>query len=97
MSDHAFLFSLRLPGTGQFAALVTDLASNVLHDLGFTPAAIAEISGELQAGLPPGKVGGAEPAEIPEINVQFEARDGQIEIVVWQAGRRIIRVSRRLP
>lgn len=97
MSDHAFLFSLRLPGTGRFAAMLIDLTSNLLHHLGFTPVAIAEISGELQAGLPPGKVGGAGPAEIPEITVQFEARDGEIEIVVWRAGRRIIRVSRRLP
>ena len=93
MSDHVFLFSLRLPGTGRFDAMVTDLASNVLHHLGFTPAAIAELGGELQAGLPPGKVGGA---GLPG-SVQFQARDGEIEIVVSQDGRRIIRVSRRLP
>jgi len=95
--DHVFLFSLRLPGTGRFDAMLTDLTSNVLRHLGFTPAAIAEIGGELLAGLPPGKVGGPELPEIPEINVQYQARDGEIEIVVSRDGRRIIRVSRRLP
>ena len=90
MSDSDFLFSMRLPGTSRHGAMVAELTSNVLHHLGFTPAAAAELSGELQAALTSAAPG-------PDVDIQFEARGGAIEMRASQHGRRIIRLSRPLP
>jgi hypothetical protein len=91
VSDNPFLFSMRLAGTGEFDVMVADLASNVLTHLGFAPAAIDELTGELRAGLPAGTADGA------ELYVQFQVRDDEIEIVLSQRDRSLCRVSRRLP
>jgi hypothetical protein len=91
VSEHNFLFSLRFPGTGRFDQMLADLTESVLRYLGFTPAAIVEISGELRAGLPPGEVAEG------DLDVQFQARDGAIDIVVSKGRRQIVHASRRLP
>ena len=93
MPDHAFLFSVRLPGARGFDAMLADLTSNVLSHLGFAPAAIDELSGELRAGLPPVRADEAG----PEVDVRFQARDGEIEIAVSHNERRVMCVSRRIP
>lgn len=91
MSEHNFLFLLRLPGTGRFGLMLADLTENVLRHLGFTPAAIVEIGGEVRAGLPSSEAAGS------DLEVRFQVRDGVIEIVVSTRGRQIVRASRRLP
>jgi len=82
---------MRLPGTGGFDAMVADLTSNVLAHFGFAPAAADELSGELKSGLTAGLAPGA------ELHVQFQVREGELEILVSQRDRRICRVARRLP
>jgi hypothetical protein len=91
VSEHDFLFLLRLPGTGRFGPMLADLTENVLRHLGFTPAAIVEIGEEVRAGLPSGEAAGG------DLEVRFQARGGAIEIVVSTRGRQIVRASRRLP
>jgi hypothetical protein len=90
VSDHSFSFSMRLPGTGGFDAMVVDLTSTVLTHLGFAPAAVDELTGALKTGLTAGLASGA------ELHVQFQAREGELEILVSQSERSICRVARRL-
>jgi hypothetical protein len=91
VSDHPFSFSMRLPGTGGLDAMVADLTSNVLTHFGFSPAAADELSGELKTGLSAGLDSGS------ELHVQFQVREGELEILVSQRERRLCRVVRRLP
>jgi len=82
---------MRLPATGGFDTMVADLTSNIFTQLGFEPAAADELSGELKAGLTAGKAAGA------ELHMQFQVREGELEILISQGERRLCRVTRRLP
>lgn len=82
---------MRLPGTGGFDAMVAELTSNVLAHFGFAPAAVDELGSELKAGLTDGLGSGA------ELHLQFQVREGELEILVSQRERSICRVVRRLP
>jgi len=82
---------MRLPRTGGFDTMVADLTSNVLTHFGFEPAAVDELSGELKAGLAAGLASGA------ELHMQFQVREGELEILVSQRKRSLCRVTRRLP
>jgi hypothetical protein len=88
--EHTFLFSLRLPGSGEFDDMIADLTENVLRHCGFPPAAISEIGGDVKAAIPAAAAQG-------DLDVRFEAAGGAIDIVVSRSGREIVRTSRRLP
>ena len=82
---------MRLPGTGGFDAMVADLTSSVLTQLGFEPAAVDALNGELKSGLAEGLASGA------ELHMQFQVRERELEILLSQRERSICRVTRRLP
>ena len=90
MPEHTFLFRLRLPRSGGFDELLADLIESVLRQVGFAPAAIAELAREMTEAV-------SFPDAPGDLDVRFEAADGTIEIVVSRSAREIVRASRRLP
>ena len=91
MSDHDFLFTLRVPENGQLDAMLSELTVSVLRHVGYTPGDIAELGGEIRAGIARGRSAGA------EYGVAFRAHAGEIEIIVSQGDRHVFRTARRLP
>lgn len=91
MSDHDFLFTLRLADDGSSDQMLSDLTASVLRHVGYTPAEIGELSDEVRKGLVKGRVAGA------EYGLQFRAHGGELDITVSQGDRRLFRTSRRLP
>ena len=93
MSDHQFLFALKVSDQPRFDAMLDDLAECVLKHVGYAPPAIADILGKLRLALEQGAADGHR-----DCDVQFRAEAGQLLIVVSDAGReREWRVARALP
>ena len=91
MSDHDFLFTLRVPENGQLDAMLNELTASVLRHVGYAAGDIAELGGQIRAGIERGRSAGA------EYDVQFRAHAGEIEIIVSQGDRHVFRTARRLP
>ena len=91
MSDHDFLFTLRVPENGQLDAMLNELTASVLRHVGYAAGDIAELGGQIRAGIERGRSAGA------EYGVQFRAHAGEIEIIVSQGDRHVFRTARRLP
>jgi hypothetical protein len=88
--DQDFLFSLRLSDDGHLAEMLGDLTASVLRHVGVTPGEMADLGGQLRAGIAQGREGGA------EYDVQFRAHNGEIDITVSRGNRPVFRTSRRL-
>ena len=91
MSDHDFIFTLRLADNAGWDEMVNDLTTSVLLHLGYTPSALDELSGLIRAGLAKERAAGA------EYDLQFRAHEGQIEIVVSRDDQTVFHTARRLP
>ena len=91
MSDHDFLFTLRVPENGQLDAMLNELTASVLRHVGYAAGDIAEIGSQIRAGIERGRSAGA------EYGVQFRAHAGEIEIIVSQGDHHVFRTARRLP
>ena len=91
MSDHDFLFTLRLPDDGRLDAMLGELTTSVLRHVGYAAGDIAELGREIRAGIERGKSASA------EYGVQFRAHGGELEIIVSQGDRSVFRAARRLP
>jgi hypothetical protein len=91
VSDHEFLFTLRLSGHDRLGEMLHDLTTSVLRHVGYGGDAVAEIDRHVQDGVEQGRAAGA------PCDVQFRAHAGDIDISVSQGDRRIFHTSRRLP
>jgi hypothetical protein len=87
-----FLFALKLSAEPRCAAMLGDLATCVLENIGYAPAAIADTLAKLRAALEDVAHQGQR-----DCDVQFRAEGGQLLIVLSCAGGREWRVARALP
>src|SRR5256886_6350009 len=51
VSDHDFLFTLRVPENGQLDAMLNELTASVLRHVGYAAGDIAELGGQIRAGI----------------------------------------------
>jgi hypothetical protein len=91
VSDHDFLFTLRLADDGTSDQMLSDLTASVLRHVGYTPAEIDELLRQVRAGIAKGRAAGA------EYGLQFRAHAGELDITVLLGDRRLFQTSRRLP
>ena len=87
-----FLFAMKLSDEPPFDAMLDDLATCVLKQVGYAPPAIADTLAKLRAALQEGADLGQR-----DCDVQFRAEAGQLLIVLSYAGGREWRVARALP
>ena len=87
-----FLFAMKLSDDPQCDPMLDELATCVLKQIGYAPAAIADTLAKLRAAL-------REDADPGHRNrdVQFRAEGGQLIIVISNAGGRESRIARALP
>jgi hypothetical protein len=93
VSDHDFVFTLRLADDAGWDEMVNDLTTSVLRHLGYTPSVLDELSGLVRAGFANEK----DRAAGAEYDLGFRAHEGQIEIVVHRDEQTVFHTSRRLP
>ena len=91
MSDHEFLFTLRLPDEAGLDGMLRDLMASVFRHLGYAAAAIDELTDEVRAGIAGERAAGV------AYDVRFRAHDGRIHVIVSRDGRASFRTSRLLP
>ena len=83
-----FLFAVKLSDEPRSNAMLDDLATCALKQIGYAPPAIADTLAKLHAALRKG----ASPGQ-RDCDVQFRAEGGQLLIVVSYAGGREWRVA----
>ena len=91
MSDHDFIFTLRLADDAGSDEMVKDLTTSVLRHVGYALSALGELIDLVRAGIAKERAAGA------EYDLQFRAHEGQIEIVVSRDDQTVFHTSRRLP
>jgi hypothetical protein len=82
-----FLFALKLAGRDQFDHVLAEVAATVFRHVGCGPAVVADLLKELDAAVLPGDEGVG-------LDVQFRARGGACEVIVFVREREIWRASR---
>ena len=92
MPDHDFLFALDLSDEAHFDAMLGDLAGSVLAYVGYTPAAVDELRGELRGALQAGQSNGNR-----QCDVRFTAKGGELLITVAYRGAGQWQTRRALP
>lgn len=91
MSEHDFLFSLRLSENGGFDEMLHELTANVLRHVGYAAGPLASLGDEVRRAIAQGGGSGT------EYELRFRAHAGSLDIVVLQGGRRLSSITRRLP
>ena len=91
MSDHDFVFALDLSDPAQFDPMLAEVAHAVFAHVGLTAAAAGELRSELNGALSKAAANGPRRCDL-----RFEARSGQLQIVVSCGGSEW-RTSRPLP
>ena len=92
MSDQDFFFAVDVSGDPASDQMVAELTRTVLGQVGYASSAIDALTGELRAALADRVDGGKR-----RCDVRFEARNGQLQIVVAGAGRPEWRTTWPLP
>ena len=92
MADQDFFFALDVSGDPEFDQVLAEVARTVLVQVGYAPSAINALTGELKAALAERVDSGKR-----RCDVRFEARNGQLQIVVAGAGRPEWRTTWPLP
>jgi hypothetical protein len=87
-----FFFSLEFSSQGAPAALLNDLAAQVLGHVGCTGANLLALSDALQSAVAKGAAGGPR-----RCDVQFRVHGGTLEIVVTANGGRVWQTSLAIP
>jgi hypothetical protein len=87
-----FFFALDLPDPPHSAPMLTELVTAVLSHAGFTAPAIRELAAVLHGVIADGAAAGR-----PGCHVRFEARGGELQIVIVRAGSPEWRTTRPLP
>ena len=91
MSDHDFVFALDLSDPAQFDPMLAEVARAVFAHVGLAADAARELTSELNGALLKAAANGAQRCDL-----RFEARSGQLQIVVSCGGSEW-RTSRALP
>lgn len=92
MSDHLFVFALDLSDPAQFDPMLAEVARAVFAHVGYAPDVSGQLSAALQGGLLEAGVGGRQ-----RCTLRFEARAGELQMVVSCDGGAEWRTSRPLP
>lgn len=91
MASHDFLFALEFSSQGVSAALLTELASQVLSHVGSSQEAMPELAEALKTAVAAGLAAGER-----RCDVQFRAHGGALDVVVASNGGRIWQTSHRI-
>ena len=91
MPASEFLFALKFAALGQPDQLLGDVATAVCRHVGCEGTDLAELMNELDRVLASAREGGV------EVDVQFRAHAGSIEVIVLAPGRELLRTRRALP
>ncbi|HEX4348146.1 MAG TPA: hypothetical protein VHZ73_11280 [Vicinamibacterales bacterium] len=92
MAGQDFFFSLEFSSQGAPAALLEQLASQLLSHVGVSAADLPELSEALNKAVEDGSMGGKR-----RCDVQFRAQGSKLEIVVTANGGRVWQTTRSLP
>jgi hypothetical protein len=92
VSDHDFVFALDLSDLAQFDPMLAEVARAVFVHVGYHPAAAGELTAALKAALLKEAAGAGRRCAL-----RFEARGGELQIVVSCDGGAEWRTSRPLP
>ena len=92
MSDHDFVFALDLSDPAQFDPMLAEVARAVFVHVGYPAAAAGDLTAVLKAALVKAAAGGGQ-----RCRLRFEARAGQLQMVVSCDGGSEWRSSRPLP
>jgi hypothetical protein len=87
-----FFFSLEFSSQGAPAALLDDLAAQVLGHVGCSGTSLPELSEALRNAVAKGSVGGPK-----RCDVQFRVHGSALEIVVTANGGRVWQTSLAIP
>ena len=88
MPPFEFLFALRFANLGPSDHVLSDVATAVFRYVGCEETDVADLVDRLHAVLDSIRVGGA------EVDVQFRAHVGSIEVIVSAPDRELLRTSR---
>ena len=92
MPDQEFFFALDVADEPEFGRMIGELLTVVLGHAGYTAPTIAELSAVLRAVLSEGAANGQR-----RCDVRFQAKAGELQIVVARAGVAEWRTTRPLP
>jgi hypothetical protein len=90
--DPEFFFAVDVADEPEFGHMLGELVAVVLNHAGYTEGTIEELTDVLRGVLADGASTGGR-----RCDVQFRARDGELEIVVARAGAAEWRTTRPLP
>ncbi|PYR00638.1 MAG: hypothetical protein DMF95_10350 [Acidobacteria bacterium] len=92
MSDHDFFFALEMSDESELGRMLGELVTAVLGHVGYAAPAIEELTTTVRGVLADGAAGGRR-----RCDVRFQARDGELQIVVARAGSAEWRTTRPCP
>jgi len=87
-----FFFALELSSQGVPSTLLAELATQVLGHVGCSGVAIDELTAALQQAVKKGSTVGER-----RCDVQFQARSGELEVIVSSNGGRLYQTSYPIP
>lgn len=92
MSDHDFFFALEMSDESELGRMLGELVTAVLGHVGYAAPAIEELTTTVRGVLADGADSGRR-----RCDVRFQARDGELQIVVARAGSAEWRTTRPCP
>ena len=92
MSDHDFFFALEMSDESELGRMLGELVTAVLGHVGYAAPAIEELTTTVRGVLADAAAGGRR-----RCDVRFQARDGELQIVVARAGSAEWRTTRPCP
>ena len=92
MAPHDFFFALEFSSQGAPAALVEDLAASVFRHVGCAQEHVEGLRDALEQAAEPGASGGARRCDI-----QFRARNGDLEVLITSNGGRVWQTKILIP
>jgi len=92
VSDHDFFFALEMSDESELGRMLGELVTAVLGHVGYAAPAIEELTTTVRGVLADGADSGRR-----RCDVRFQARDGELQIVVARAGSAEWRTTRPCP
>jgi len=92
VSDHDFFFALEMADGPELGRMLGELVTAVLGHVGYAAPAIEELTTTVRGVLADGADSGRR-----RCDVRFQARDGELQIVVARAGSAEWRTTRPCP
>ena len=92
MAPHDFFFAIEFSSQGAPAALVEDLAASVFRHVGCAQEHVEGVRAALEQAVEPGAAGGTR-----RCDVQFRARNGNLEVLITSNGGRVWQTKILIP